>query len=914
MIEDMRGGDIPTRLLLALLLWAPTLFSQSSVPASVYERAGADLQQGHLAAAEAELRAALKNYPQDAHALGMLGVVLDAEKKYKEAEVYYAESLRLEPRSISLLNNLGNHYLVQGDFTRAREAYLRVVGLEPHHPNANLQLGKMYVAAQQGQRALHYLAALPRTTAGQAGVKLLRAQALHLAGESAEAERLLGEMEKESGNDPRVAFSVGMIEARWREYKEAEQSLRRALAGDPANFDILYNFGLAAFRAGDLDSAQRAFSTALRQRLDSVDTLYGLARVDAAREQNAQAIVLLVKAHHLAPQRPDILVFTGQISEKLGFYGDAVQAFTEYLKLRPHDHVIRRERAFALAHTPQIDEAVQELRDYLRTHPKDARGFLELGISETVRQRNQALKDLDRAIVLDPHMADARLARAVLLYRADQPRRAATDLQFILAREPKNSQALDTMGQVDLQLGQTQEAITLLKQAADLAPTNREILIHYARALQKDRRNQEAMAVLERFQRLPPGRPRPYRGLLDYLSLPAQRQRADYWAHLKAELKMNPEDLSLRAEWAQGQLAQGDTTGALRSFSEILSMNPPAQLLENCGKNLLQYGQYGEARRFFSKAVVADPLGSEPRLDLSIATFHDSGHSAGAQAALAELDQIPPRSRRGDYYLLRAQILDAMGQAQEAANNLTLGLRADPTRPDLYFEAALFLLKHNQGEETAALLRRAVDKFPDSQQLLLTQAITYGLMRQFEKSNQVMSHIEARWPEWGEAYLVHGIILVGQARMREAKPLLETAIALGNRDPFAYYNVALADMEIFPADLPGAAKAIQNALQLNPTDPYTQSLAGKIDYTEKNYSAALEHLNAAIHLWPDMIEARETLSATYRALGERQKSIAQLEAIVRIKQRIRSPDQAPPSDLRSLLFSVPAPVPAGGSS
>jgi tetratricopeptide (TPR) repeat protein len=901
----MNGGNVRSGLVLAFVLSAPFLFGQVSVPPSVYQRVGADLQQGRLVPAEAALRRALGSYPKDAHALGMLGVVLDAEKKYREAEGYYAEALRLDPQSALLWNNLGNHYLTLGNIGRAREAYLRVVALDRHHPNANLQLATMSVEVKQGQQALHYLAELPRAADDEAAVKLLRAQALHLAGEGGEADDLLGQVESDGRSDPRVAFSVGMIEVEWKKYKQAEESLRRALDADPTNPDILFNFGLAAFHAGDTQSAQQAFESALRLRPDNVDALDGLARVDAAEDRATESIVLLVKAHSLAPKRPDILIFMGQISEQLGFYGDAVEAFTTYLKLRPNDQVIRRERAFALAHTPQIDEAVQELRSYVREYPKDARGFLELGISETVRARNRALKDLDRALALDPTMADARYARALLLYRADRPQQAATDLRFLLAREPKDSQALDTMGQVDLQLNKPEQAVSLLGQAARFSPTDREILIHYARALQKVHRNEEAIAVLEKFQHLPPDQPRPYRGLLDYLSLPAEQQRAHYWAHLQAELQMNPKDLNLRAQWAEGQLEQGDTAKALKAFNEILEAQPPTHLLESCGKALLRSGQYGEARHFFSKAVAADPANSTLRIDLSLAVFHD----AGPQAALTELDKTPPDSRQGDYYLLRAQILDAMGQAQGAARDLTLGLQTDPTRPDLYFEAALFLLKHNQASETIVLLKQAVEKFPDSRQLLLTQAIIYGLVRQFEKSNQLMSRIEAQWPEWSEGYLIHAIILVGHAKMREAKPLLETAIALGTRDPFAYYNLALADMEIFPNDVSGAANAIQVALKLGPNDPYTQSLAGKIAYTQKDYTAALQHLEDAIRLWPNMIEAHETLSATYRALGERQKSIAELKTIVRIKQRIRSADQAPPSDLKSLLFSVPAPEP-----
>src|SRR5207237_6721247 len=51
-------------------------------------------------------------------------------------------------------------------------------------------------------------------------------------------------------------------------------------------------------------------------------------------------------------------------------------------------------------------------------------------------------------------------------------------------------------------------------------------------------------------------------------------------------------------------------------------------------------------------------------------------------SALAELDVMLPVSGKyeGDYYLLRAQVLDGMGKTKEAVDNLNRGFRASPTR------------------------------------------------------------------------------------------------------------------------------------------------------------------------------------------------------------------------------------------
>lgn len=900
----LRFGHLITAILL-LLSAAIHASCQGFVSAAVYERVNADFSRGDYADAESALRGALKEHPQDPNALGMLGVVLDAGKNYTEAEKYYARALGIAPHSPSLLNNYGSHCLAIGDRRRARQVFLRVVALDPHHPNANLQLAQMYVDSGQAKEALRFLNALPPDARTTPAVQLLQARVLHLTEKTAQADVLLEQVEKQGSGDPQVQFSAGMTAVEWKEYGRAEQAFANALHADPANFDILYNLGLAAFHAGHPQRARQALEVARAQRPDDPDTLFALGRVESEQGDDADAIVLLVRARNLAPQRPDILLLMAQVSERLGFFGDAADAFAQYLKLKPDDALVQREYAFALARTPDIIRAVSLLRKYAQAHPGDARGFYELGVSETVRERSAALRDLTRGLELDPRLTAARYARAVLLYQQGKLTESLADLESVPKEEPQDASALDLLGQVKGQMNHPQQAVEAFQQANRLEPKDRKILLHYSRALLRVHQTALAQTVLQEFQKQPSEPPKPYTGLFAYLSMPVEQQRARYFKRLQSNVQMNPQDVTLLIRWAKSLLSNGRTAEALPAFDQILERQPGIEQLEDCGNSLLAHQQYAEAARMFAAALAAAPGRSEDLVSLSIAIFHTDGPAR----ALQKLDQTPLQARHGDFYLLRAQILDAMGKAQEAAGDLTLGLHYAPTRPDLYFEAALFLTKHNQYRELLSLLQSAVQTFPDSPELLLTQAIAYGLVHQFENSQTVLNTIESRWPEWSQAYLINAIVLVGQAKSSQAKPLLQTAIALGNHDPLAYYNLALSDMESYPADPGGAAQAIQAALQKDPNDPYTQSLAGKIAYTQENYTAALQHLTKAIKLWPDMVEAHQTLSATYRALGQKDRSVAELKEVLQIKQRIRSADQAAPSGIKNLLFSVPAPSP-----
>jgi Flp pilus assembly protein TadD len=157
------------------------LYSQSLAPAAAVDEAAAAFEQGRPAEADQKLNSYLKDHPADLRALILKGAVLDTLQRWEEAEKYYQQALKLAPGSPQALNNAANHYLASGDSVRAREFYLKTVAVDPHHPNANLQLAQMCVSEKKGGQALLYLSRLPDGPVEDPGIHLLRARALALA-------------------------------------------------------------------------------------------------------------------------------------------------------------------------------------------------------------------------------------------------------------------------------------------------------------------------------------------------------------------------------------------------------------------------------------------------------------------------------------------------------------------------------------------------------------------------------------------------------------------------------------------------------------------------------------------------------------------------------------------------------------
>lgn len=866
---------------------------QVALSNSAYTKAAQEIQNGHAAEAENTLRAILKSNPRDLPALSLIAVILDSERRYSEAEEYYRRAIEIAPRSAVILNNLGNHYLAEGNLKKAQESFRAVLAADSHHANANLQMAQMSVQAGHGATALGYLTHLNAVDQAEPVAQLLMAQAFVLTGKCDSASKELKALERKPVRNSKFSFSIGMAYAGCKQYGLAENSFSEALKSDPTNFDVLYNLAVAARRAGDLQRAQQAFEAALGIKPDDPDALFAYGDLLIAKKDYIAAASALDHAAHVAPHRSDVLLLLARATEELQYYGETAGIYERYLKLRPADDVARREHGFCLVRAGRFKEGLSDLEQYVSKHPGDPQGQYELAVAEGPSDPEKALARLDKVLALDPGFARARYTRAVLNFQEDKFSQSLDDFLQLSKKIPKNPPLLDWQGQIYLKQNRDRDAAQVLKEAADLAPHDPSTLWHYSQALRKLHNTDQLNTVLAEFRRVSRGEDRhPQRGLLDFLSLTPAQQNAKYLDSLRAAVASNPQDVVLKSRLAKTLLEQGNTDEAVSIFQSILSEGADSATLANCGRALVRHGQYRLGMDFLQKV-------SDPGLDLVIALLH----TVGAEAALEKLDNVPDNQRGGDYFLLRAQVLDSMGKTAEAADSLNRGIRSSPTRADLYFQAAEFLIKHGHREQAADLLEQATRRAPNVPELWMDRAMILALVKRYDAALKVLVQIESRWPEWSLAYLVNGILLEKQLKPAEAKPMLDMAISLGSREADAYYYEALV---ITQTDSKGLAKAqsdISQAIALNPQDASMRALAGKILLDGKDYKGAIEQLGVAVRLQPTLVRAHYLLRTAYLDLGDQDKAAEQLKQIKQVTTENTDSDQIITS-MNRLLFSI----------
>ena len=890
-------------VVLALCLYCgstPTLAaSQRNLADDAYSEAATAFQQGKLDEAEQTLRTAVSVQPDRPDMLGLLSIVLDAKKNYVEAEVFHARALHLAPHSAGLWNNFGNHYVALGNSAEARSAFLRVVAIEPTHANANLQLARIALYEKHATEALHYLRNLKPSDQSDISVELLRARCLHLAGRPDAAMSIVDRLEKEPTGDERLAFSLGLLLAEWEKYARAEDAFSRALENDPANIEILHNLGLSALRAGHLDRAQRVLEVAVQQSPDDVESVFNLGRVYVAKGDTDNALLALTRARRLAPSRADILLYLAERYEDAGFFSGAADAYEEYLKLKPHDATARRERGFTYCRFGRTKTALPDLDAYVKQHSQDPVGIFELGLCEALDDTDRGLQHLNQAVTLKPDFTMARQVRGLVLTREGRWTAALPDLKFVVQHEPKNVIALLQLGRSYLELGKASEALEYLRRAHALAPEDRAVLTQLHRALRASGQNEEASAVLAKLKTLGPEQrdSKASAQIFEYLSLDPAQQKERLRRNLTNAVATNPSDPKLKMQLGTLLLNDGETEAALAVFREALALSPNSEILKQGAVTLLQHRQYALAQQFLSLVVKAN-ASFENRLDLALAAFH----AEGPEASLVELDRIPFDQRNGDVYLLKAQVLDAMGRFEDAAETLNTGFKMEPKRADLYLWASLFLLKHNQDQQAVTLLEQAMKIVPDDPDLLLTQAVVLEITRDTDRADALLQKIQSRWPEWGRSYLIRGIIQATHRKPEEALQSFRTAIALGEKTASAYYYVADLTRTVTPKDRDAIRQAISQALQLDANDALSHALAGRISLEDEDPSTAVDELKEAIRLRPNLAEAHYSLMTAYRKLGRLEEAKVEEENFRRIREQNPDADNNGTAEIRQMLL------------
>ncbi|MCU1383526.1 MAG: hypothetical protein JWL71_2223 [Acidobacteria bacterium] len=333
-------------------------------------------------------------------------------------------------------------FLQAGDLRTAEHEFAAALKTEPAFYPAETSLGYLELARKDAKAALPHFDHAIELNAHHDDVAayLGRGQALLALNRDADA---LGAFEAALAADPSQPELARRIEV--LKFRTVEQGLGRARE---------------AARAGRLDEAAQAYTTAIASSPDSAFLYRELAGVERQKGDNAAALEHFGKAAALDPGDAKTLAQIGELLEAGGDFDGAAKAYADALAIEPNADLERRiEEArarTALARLPAeyraIDQAPQITRAELAALIAVRLGSIlsssrraDAALITDVRNHWAAtwIMQVARAGVMEPFANHAFQPRAVV-HRTDLAQAVARLLAQIAARNPGRAKAWDT--------------------------------------------------------------------------------------------------------------------------------------------------------------------------------------------------------------------------------------------------------------------------------------------------------------------------------------------------------------------------------------------------------------------------------------------------------------------------------------
>lgn len=602
--------------------------------------------KGRLPEATKDAEALAGSHPLDPDATLLLATLYVAQGRGGEAEAVLQKILEADPSNIEVLDGLASILTKVGQAGRAESVYLKLVELEPKVFDHRMKLVRFYDQQQEYGKAESALREAVRLESDSEARHLMLAEYLALRGKGEELEAALREAQRRLPHSTKLPLAL----AKWYESQ------------------------------GRADQARAVY---VRLRDDNKKDPVGLeakvklAALDWSEGKEEEAERQLQEVLRENPRSAEGLMLQGKLALKREKGREAIQAFRSVLKDQP---------------------------ELVEAHVLLGRAHLAVGETTLARE------SFDRAAALNPTLTEVQLLLAGLDGMAGRTAEAKQRLEAVLAREPKNLQALG--GMLHLQMAgrewtQSEETLGRLRGAgvgpalADMTEGN----LYQAR-----QEWDKAVASYERAHAAAPDAPEPLLALTKIDQAQGRQARAQ--TRLETALR---NDAHPYAHGFLGELLvqKGDLAGANDHFIAATRVNPKWTVpWLHLSMLRLSEKRVPEAQVVLTKGLVENPDSQELRLLLATALTE----TGDVDQAMKEYEAILKRNPRAALAAnnLASLLVDRKGDPKSLDRALALSRDFERDAPNPYFLDTLgwVHLKLGHRDEAVRVMKLAVEKAP----------------------------------------------------------------------------------------------------------------------------------------------------------------------------------------------------------
>jgi tetratricopeptide (TPR) repeat protein len=171
---------------------------------------------------------------------------------------------------------------------------------------------------------------------------------------------------------------------------------------------------------------------------------------------------------------------------KLDRYTEAIKLLTDALR-ETADARLFYSRGITFDLMDQREKAVEDLTSAIQLDDTNAKYYFERGsiLSYPLGRDEEAIRDFERALQLDPAHVEAHRQCAGCLLIMGRPNRALEHAEAALRLAPGEAETHYFLGEAYISLNRFEEAVASLKRAVELDPTQEQYASALSRALEK---------------------------------------------------------------------------------------------------------------------------------------------------------------------------------------------------------------------------------------------------------------------------------------------------------------------------------------------------------------------------------------------------------------------------------------------
>lgn len=708
--------------------------------------------------------------------------------------------------------------------------------------------------------------------------------------------------------DPDLAIARGDALLGLQRFTEARTNFEFAAKARPTNLSALHGLAAAAFGLEGPAGARKVFAAAPQEVKDQPRYWLALGSEeirggDYAAAERAFATAVEKTGKEETRDRMSALAGLAEAQLRQGKTSEAAATGDLLLKAAPKSPFAKVLRAQAAAGAGDLASARTLLEEAVSADPENAQARMMLGLVN-MQQGNlgQAEMHLANVVARDPDNVRAQQLLASVRSRLQSPEQSLESLKPALERPTVDPSLFALAGQLSLQSGKREEALSYLAQAAQSSsPSTPEAQLELASGYLAAGEFERAVELLEAMPSTE-GAAGMQRETLLVAALLRQGKtseaivRADALAARPAEdgtshsvagaiyaaagqpdrarvewgrvLEARPDDVATRMNLARLDLAEGKSDQAAGQLEKILAKDP-TNLMATLGlAAVAQSRQDAEgAERWVKKAVEDHPDSADVRL--AQARFYLGARDFGeAKAAAAEALRLSPKN---------AAAANSKGLAELGAGDLAAAIASFrqavefAPRAGYHLNLARAFLLDRKPDDAVRVLDDALKISPREPTTLALAALGALQAGQLERAAGYVERLRTVAPEAAGTMRLEGDLAMANRRYADALGYYDKAAGAGSDGALAIarYRAGMA------AGAKQPQKPLEDWLRRTPDDSAVRVTLAEYDQQRGNESAALAGYEKVLETAPGNVVALNNLAGMYQLKGdERALSLA----------------------------------------